>query len=158
MLKPRADWCDLGEVVEGAIADLTPLIGKHHVIRTVPTDLPQIVADEVLVRQAIFNILQNCVAYTPDDARISLTASYDSAEVTLTIEDNGHGFESEVLPRIFDKFFRGPNPGAPGTGLGLSIARGFIEANKGTLVAANRAQGGARFVITLPAAKPPPEA
>ena len=56
----------------------------------------------------------------------------------------------ESIPRIFDKFFRGPNAPTGGTGLGLSLVKGFIEAQGGRVTAANQISGGAVFTIRLP--------
>jgi two-component system sensor histidine kinase KdpD len=68
----------------------------------------------------------------------------------IVISDNGPGFPKEVLPRLFDKFYRVPGSMAGGTGLGLSIVRGFVEAHRGTIQVENREGGGARFTIRLP--------
>jgi two-component system sensor histidine kinase KdpD len=54
------------------------------------------------------------------------------------------------LSRIFDKFYRGPGAPTGGTGLGLSLVKGFVEALGGTVAAANRNGGGAKFTIRLP--------
>ena len=73
--------------------------------------------------------------------------------------DNGPGIPAEVLPQLFDKFYRAPGAPAGGSGLGLSIVKGFVEAHGGHVSAANRAGGGAEFTIHLPLgqAPPPPE-
>ena len=68
----------------------------------------------------------------------------------LTISDNGSGIPSEVLPRIFDPFFTTKEVGQ-GTGLGLAITYGIIQEHGGTIQAANRADGGARFTLEFPA-------
>jgi len=51
---------------------------------------------------------------------------------------------------VFNKFYRGESAAAGGTGLGLSIVRGFVEAHNGTIIAENRQNGGARFIIKIP--------
>ncbi|MDR3627248.1 MAG: ATP-binding protein, partial [Ignavibacteriaceae bacterium] len=60
------------------------------------------------------------------------------------------GFPHESLDKLFDKFYRIPGTKAGGTGLGLSIAKGFIEAHKGTITAANNDKGGAVFTVSIP--------
>ena len=65
------------------------------------------------------------------------------------------GLPAKSIPRVFDKFYRGPDAPAGGTGLGLSIARGFVTAHGGTIAAQNMLKGGARFTIHLPLGTPP---
>jgi two-component system sensor histidine kinase KdpD len=64
--------------------------------------------------------------------------------------DRGKGFQKEELALIFNKFYRGKESSAGGTGLGLSIVKGFIEAQKGTVSAENRQNGGARITLRIP--------
>jgi two-component system sensor histidine kinase KdpD len=72
------------------------------------------------------------------------------------VEDTGPGLPPDVLPFIFDKFYRAPEAPAGGTGLGLAIVKGFVEAQGGSVTAQNRAGGGVAFTIRLPLAKTPP--
>ena len=59
--------------------------------------------------------------------------------------------------RVFEKFYRGPRAAPqPGSGLGLAICKGIVEAHGGTIAAARRADGGARFIVTLPLGGAPP--
>ena len=64
--------------------------------------------------------------------------------------DRGKGFPESELRWVFDKFYRGKDEVAGGTGLGLSIVKGFTEAQKGTVTAGNRKNGGAIFEIKIP--------
>jgi len=73
------------------------------------------------------------------------------------VADKGSGLSPELLPRIFDKFFRAPNAPAGGSGLGLAIVKGFVEAHGGQISAANRPGGGAVFTIQIPQKELPPE-
>jgi two-component system, OmpR family, sensor histidine kinase KdpD len=70
--------------------------------------------------------------------------------LTISVADHGPGIPQELLARVFDKFFRVPNSPTGGSGLGLTIAKGFIEAQGGTIAAANRPGGGAIFSLGLP--------
>ncbi|RKH52500.1 sensor histidine kinase, partial [Corallococcus llansteffanensis] len=74
--------------------------------------------------------------------------------VRITVEDEGTGIPKEHLPNIFKAFFT--TKGDKGTGLGLSMAHGVVKRAGGTLTAANRPKGGARFTLTFPALKAPP--
>jgi two-component system sensor histidine kinase HupT/HoxJ len=103
--------------------------------------------------QVLMNLIQNAVDATAGraDARLSITAEQDGAQVRLQFADNGPGIDPAVLPRVFDPFFT-TKPVGQGTGLGLSISYGIIDQHGGQLSAANAHGGGAVFTITLPAA------
>ena len=64
--------------------------------------------------------------------------------------DRGKGFPTDELDSVFNKFYRGKDALAGGTGLGLSIVKGFVEAQKGAVIAENRQNGGAIFTIKIP--------
>src|ERR1017187_4138868 len=68
----------------------------------------------------------------------------------------GPGLPPDVVPYIFDKFYRAPSAPAGGTGLGLAIVKGFVEAQGGQVRAENNPGGGAQFTIRLPVSKAPP--
>jgi len=72
------------------------------------------------------------------------------------VADHGPGLAPNLLPKIFEKFFRAPDAAAGGSGLGLAIVKGFVEAQGGQITAANRPNGGAMFTIQVPQAKSPP--
>jgi two-component system, NtrC family, sensor histidine kinase HydH len=69
-------------------------------------------------------------------------------EIRLVVEDTGHGIPPEILPIIFTPFV---STKESGTGLGLAVTKRLVEEHGGKIVACNRPEGGARFVITLPA-------
>jgi len=75
----------------------------------------------------------------------------DRCFVRIVIEDSGPGIADDVLPRLFDTFVTTKARGK-GTGLGLRICRRIVEEMGGSISATNRAEGGARFEILLPAA------
>jgi signal transduction histidine kinase len=77
-------------------------------------------------------------------------AQFNDGGLLLSVADRGPGIPPNLLPRIFDKFFRAPKAPTGGSGLGLTIAKGFIEAQGGTITAANRPGGGAIFSLRLP--------
>jgi two-component system sensor histidine kinase KdpD len=72
------------------------------------------------------------------------------SSLLLSVADRGPGIPTELLPRVFEKFFRAPNAAAGGSGLGLTIAKGFMEAHGATIIAANRPSGGAIFTLRFP--------
>jgi two-component system sensor histidine kinase KdpD len=111
--------------------------------------------DVFLLEQALANVLENAVRFSPDGSLISVRAGGGEGRVQVEIVDQGPGVPSAERERIFEKFYRAQGPGAntPGTGLGLSIARGMVEAMDGRIDAHARVDGapGLRVVVDLPA-------
>jgi two-component system sensor histidine kinase KdpD len=146
---------DLEDVVESALKRLTRRLTGRAIRNTLPATLPLIVADPLLMEQALVNLLDNAVKYSGNDTPIQLATEVAPGRVTLIVEDEGQGIPEEELPLIFDKFYRAKasDRRIAGTGLGLAVARGFVEAFGGTLTARNRAdRRGAAFAISVPMA------
>jgi two-component system sensor histidine kinase KdpD len=111
--------------------------------------------DFVLMEQVLNNLLLNAAAYTPPGTRVELNVEVKGSHMVFTVSDHGPGLPPDALTRIFDKFYRAPTAPAGGTGLGLSIVKGFAEAQGGSVIAENRAGGGAVFTVTLPLGESP---
>jgi two-component system sensor histidine kinase KdpD len=144
---------DVREVVGSALRRASKILARHHIELELSSDLPLLDLDAVLFEQVLFNLLDNAAKYAPAGSAIRVQGWRDADYVTLRILDEGEGIPSEELEHIFDKFYRvqkGDQVRA-GTGLGLAISRGFIEAMKGRIIAANRTdRSGAMFTIRLP--------
>jgi two-component system sensor histidine kinase KdpD len=156
-VKINRDWQPLEEVIGVAMQSRIHLLSRHVVKVRIPADLPLLYFDTVLMERVFCNLLENAAKYTPLGSTIRLSArkSHDDW-VDILVEDNGPGLPVGKEEAIFAKFTRGKNESAiTGVGLGLSIARAIIEAHGGTLRAENRLEGGARFIIRLPAGQPP---
>ncbi len=111
--------------------------------------------DRDRLEQALGNLVDNAVKYTPPGGRVELGVEAGGAEVRLVVEDTGPGVPPEHLPRIFERFYRAdPSRSREegGTGLGLAIAKHIALAHGGRVEACNRPEGGARFAVVLPAA------
>lgn len=113
---------------------------------------PAIPVDPQRMGQVLRNLVANAVKFSPEDGHIKVSLEYADTSVTLTVEDEGIGIPAEELERIFDKFTQSSKTktGAGGTGLGLTICREIVAAHGGKIHAENRAESGARFVVTLP--------
>ena len=142
---------DLEELVGCALSPLEQRIGERQIKVLLHDELPLVMIDLVLMTQVLMNLLDNCLKYSHQNGEISISAYLDSPWVVLEVADRGPGIPEQDLKRIFDKFYRIPEPeGAGGTGLGLSICRGIVEAHGGRIVAMNHQEGGARMLIQLP--------
>jgi signal transduction histidine kinase len=106
--------------------------------------------DPARVRQAVDDLLDNALRYTPSGGLIRLVAERVDGEVRVSVEDTGGGFAPEVLDCAFLPFARGPGvEGTDGAGLGLAIVRAIAKAHGGTATARNRAGGGAVVTLTV---------
>lgn len=130
------------------------ILEAHLVEIDLEPDLPMLDIDMVLMEQVLFNLLDNAAKYAPAGSRIVIAAKRLDGLVAVEIRDEGQGISETELERIFDKFYHVKRTDCrpAGTGLGLAICRGFVEAMKGTITAANRGdRPGAVFTIELPA-------
>lgn len=158
-LKPRLEMIDARDVANAAIDRVQRRLGGRKLVRDFTDRLSLIEADPTLLEQALVNILENAIAYSPDGTDITVAAFEDKASVVVAIDDAGPGIPAEELDAIFEKFRRLSDPtdrgrsktSAKGAGLGLAIARGFVEAMNGRIKAASPilSTGGTRLAISL---------
>jgi two-component system sensor histidine kinase KdpD len=128
----------------------------HPVKLNIPAEPMLARFDFSLVQHALANLLVNAATHTPSGTQVEVEAQFTDGAVALSVADRGPGISPEILPRIFDKFFRAPDAPTGGSGLGLTIAKGFVEAQGGTMAAANRPGGGAIFSLHLPQSEKSP--
>jgi len=112
-------------------------------------DLPTIRTDGAQVQQVLLNLIENSLDAVGEGGQIEVVTESKDNEVFILIMDNGPGIKPEVLGRIWEPFFTTKEAGK-GTGLGLSICSDIAHKLGGSIVAENRAQGGARFTLKLP--------
>jgi signal transduction histidine kinase len=121
---------------------------------SIANDLPPIQGDSQRLEQVIGNLISNAISAMPGAGQLSLGADFYGGRVRFLVEDTGPGIPEDKLETIFERFFRlaeSRHRAEIGSGLGLAIARKLMEAQGGTICAENRAEGGARFIIELPA-------
>ncbi len=112
--------------------------------------------DACRIRQALQNLINNALRYTPEGGEICVTMTSNLDTVAIGVKDTGAGIAPENLSRVFDRFYRedsSRNRQLPGTGLGLAIAQAIIQAHGGKIkVESAGANQGSRFTIELPCA------
>jgi two-component system sensor histidine kinase KdpD len=152
-LNPKMQWTDVRDVLQAAIARIERRLGQRRLARDFPAELSLIRIDPGLLEQAVVNILENAIAYSPDGTDIEVAAYEDRGNVVVSIEDDGQGIPTDELERVFDKFRRLQelSDRGKGVGLGLSISKGFIEAMGGRIAAASPIHDdhGTRVLISL---------
>ena len=155
-LNIRSDWVDVRDVLNAAGKRVARRLGERKLARDFPAQLSLVMVDQGLLEQALVNILENAIAYSPDGSTVELAAYEDRGAVVISIEDEGKGIPTAELERVFDKFRRMEEPSdrTKGAGLGLAIAKGFVEAMNGRIAAASPIQDGkgTRILISLPKA------
>ena len=109
-------------------------------------------ADRDRLRQALANLVDNAIKYTPRGGGVDITAARGGGGVSIRVRDTGAGIPEHDLPRIFDRLYRGDQSRATrGLGLGLSLVRAYIEAHGGTVEVESALGTGTTFTIRLPA-------
>ena len=161
-LNIRNDYVDVRDVLNAAGERVTRRLEGRRIDRDFPPELSLVRLDPNLLEQAVVNILENAIAYSPDATAIELAAYEDRSSIVISIEDEGKGIPTAELERVFEKFRRmeEPTDRSKGAGLGLSISKGFIEAMGGRIAAASPIHGdhGTRVLISLPKVSPAPQA
>ncbi len=109
--------------------------------------------ERALLREALANLVQNAVEFSPRGGRVTLTARALGGRVEFAVEDQGPGIPDYALGRIFERFYslERPATGRKSTGLGLSLVREIAHLHGGEAELVNRTEGGARATLRLPA-------
>jgi two-component system OmpR family sensor kinase/two-component system sensor histidine kinase BaeS len=151
-----------GDLVRAVIARFAAAAAEKHSALTVEVgaDLPIIQADEQRLGQALANLVDNAVRYTPPGSQVRVSAQAHAGQVVLSVTDDGPGIPAADLEHVFDRFWRGEhsrNRATGGSGLGLVIVKQLVEAHGGFVRVESPPSdsqgnvGGTRFVVTIPA-------
>jgi len=109
--------------------------------------------DPPLLEQAVVNLLDNAIKYSPEKSSIRLETSRNKEELVIDIVDRGSGIEKEHLPRLFERFYRVDKARSRklgGTGLGLAIVKHIVQAHRGRVTVQSSPGNGSTFSIHLP--------
>jgi two-component system sensor histidine kinase CreC len=141
----------IGEITEAASAAAAK---KKVELRSAVEGRPRVRGDRFLLTQAISNLAQNALEFTPAGGRVVINALVHDHGVKITVEDTGPGVPDYALAKIFDRFYSLPRPdtGRKSSGLGLSIVREIARLHRGEISLENRGEGGARATLSLPVA------
>ncbi len=146
-VSPRLERLALDEVVPRAV-DSVP---TGAVDIDVPESLPLVLADAGLLERAMANVIENAVRHSPPGATVHVSAQRVGDNLVIRVVDHGAGVPDAGKELMFTAFQRlGDVPRGKGVGLGLAVARGFVEANGGTIEAEDTPGGGLTMVVSLP--------
>ena len=145
----------LGPVAAEAILELEKLwVGRGlELITDIPTDLPDVYADQRRMRQVLLNLLENAFKYTPDGGQVSLTILHRTSQwLQVSVCDSGPGIPRDEQERIFLERVRLPQTSSntSGFGVGLSVCRRITEVHGGRIWVASEPGEGACFHYTVP--------
>ncbi|WP_447979978.1 sensor histidine kinase [Candidatus Nitrospira bockiana] len=137
------------------VQDLAILAEEQQIRLSFHSDsAPPIMGDAERLKQVVINLLDNALRYTDPGGSVTVRLSVLGHQVVVTVEDTGHGIESEHLPYLFDRFYRADRARARdsgGTGLGLPIVKEIVEAHGGRVEVASQPGKGTLFAVLLPA-------
>src|SRR4029453_1276317 len=106
---------------------------------------PRVRADRLVLRQALINLVDNAIKFTPAGGRVRIRLSETASLAVLDVIDTGPGVPPEARGHIFDRFYRRDDNQAGGSGLGLSLAKGGVEAIGGRLTLEHSGSDGSTF-------------
>ncbi|MEM1024265.1 MAG: ATP-binding protein [Myxococcota bacterium] len=150
---------DLGSAVQRAVEAVESKAEQRRIMVEVATqpDL-RAMADAKALDQALLNLLDNSIKYTPEGGHVSIRADRDGEQLKVEVQDDGPGIKPEHQARIFERFYRidpGRSRDMGGTGLGLAIVKHFMESMQGGVGVEAAFPRGSIFWISVPAAKGP---
>ncbi len=152
-LKLERDWVGIDEILSVALRRLQPLLNGQDIETCCSADLPLFNLHGALVEQAIFNVLENAVRYTPAGKSVRIEVGLNGHDLNIDIRDSGPGIPAEHWPHIFDMFFTlaSGDQKTGGTGLGLAICQGVLGAHGGeACVISSSAEAGSCIRLRLP--------
>ncbi len=143
---------DVSELFEERYAEKELTIDKSGITNESCT----VYADNNRMRQVFINLLENSLRYTDKGGKLRLSVEKSPTAITLRFDDSHPGIPEELMPKIFDRFFRveaSRSRELGGSGLGLAICKTIIEAHSGTISASKSELGGIRIEVALPTAR-----
>ena len=117
---------------------------RHH-------DQVTVMGDRDQIRQMVLNLVENAVKYTPSGGEVALSLHKDSTHASITVSDTGPGIPADILPHIFERFYRGNHRSMMGgTGLGLAIADRIARSHGGSIDVESKEGAGSTFTVNIP--------
>jgi two-component system OmpR family sensor kinase len=141
--------CDLAQIAVEAAGELGPVSAEHEIVLDVHPAIVEAARDEI--HRVSINLIENALRYTPPGTRIRVSTQVDDEEARLIVQDDGPGVPPELASTLFERFVRGAGDRGGSFGLGLAIVKAVAETHGGNVKLESPPEGGARFVVMLPA-------
>ena len=147
--------CHIEEMISTVVSNLRNNATNKDIALTtqVASNLPVLSGDKTLLRQAISNLVDNAIKYTPNNGKIKVSAELREQSVVVAVQDTGVGIAPSDQARLFEKFFRvrqRETASVKGSGLGLAIVKSIIERHGGKIWVESRLGQGSTFYFALP--------
>jgi two-component system sensor histidine kinase KdpD len=154
-LEPATEAMPIEDVVESVLRRLRPALRPFEIRTFIRPDLPLVSIDPIQIDQALTNVIENAIRFSPPGSEIRVSANVWQSQLEVRIADEGPGIPPEDRERVFEPFYkRDAGPGRGGTGLGLAIARAVVQAHGGRIRVEGTPAGGTSVVLHLPVAAP----
>jgi len=145
----------LEPMIQDLLDELTLLADDRRITLSFESQssVPPVLGDAQWLKQALINLLDNALHYTPSGGAVTVRLQSTGDGVAVAVEDTGHGIEPEHLPHLFERFYRtdwARAKDAGGTGLGLPIVKEIAEAHGGTVSVTSQVDKGSIFTLRLP--------
>jgi two-component system sensor histidine kinase KdpD len=150
VLEVRRRPTAIHDLVCQSVKALRSTLGARPIDLEIPSDLPSVDVDHLLVGQVLANLLDNANRHAPAGSLVTVAAEQRGDRIVLSVTDAGPGVPPDERQAIFDRYVRFDTGGR--TGLGLTIAKTFVEAHGERIWVEDAPAGGARFLFTLPLA------
>ncbi|HEY8324053.1 MAG TPA: ATP-binding protein [Ktedonobacterales bacterium] len=165
--QPDLDWRLMSDVIASTLdqLELSGQLGRHTVRIEEPDELPLVLMDQEQIQQALTNLIENALKYSPEGSEIRIQTRVVDDELCVAVIDQGIGIPPREITAIFDKFYRVQQARLPwsrkrppiGTGLGLAICAAIVKAHGGRIWAESEPGHGATLTFTLPLATDRPQ-
>jgi signal transduction histidine kinase len=144
----------LEPLIQNLVDELNPLADDRRITLSFESQsVPPILGDAQWIKQALINLLDNALHYTPSGGAVTVRLEAVGVGVAVAVEDTGHGIEPEHLSHLFERFYRtdwARAKDAGGTGLGLPIVKEIAESHGGTVSVTSQVEKGSVFTLHLP--------
>lgn len=160
-MKLDRGWVALGEIVGAVLPRLRKQYPSAQLQLDLPKSLPLLNVHSALIEQALFNVLDNALKFSPPGQPVAMWARREGDWIEIDVRDLGPGIAENDAMRVFEMFYSGGrsdhgDAGKTGTGMGLTISQGMVEAHGGSIrVLPNTDAGGTTMRIRLPVTPPP---
>lgn len=146
---------ELGRMLNEVLAKVRPQADEKKLTLDVafPEKMPEPELDKDKIAAVLVNLLGNAVKYTPAGGRVVFRVNITDQQIEASIEDTGVGIAADELPKVFEKFFRSPDPRVQqetGTGLGLALAQEVVRLHGGRITVESEINKGSTFTVLLP--------
>jgi signal transduction histidine kinase/HAMP domain-containing protein len=143
----------LARLAHRVVEEIASRARRHEFTLDFPPSFPVVEADIRYMEQALRNLVENAVKYSPEGGKVAMTGEVKDGKLVVSVSDEGIGIPPEHQDKVFERFYRvdsASTRNTPGSGLGLSITKGHIEAHGGEVWVESTAGKGSKFHFSLP--------